>query len=80
LTSDLPGSAFGPTIGNMVTGLNCRYPRSVAAIRLLVIGWLVALTGLLLSGGYWGWALVTIAGAVANLALAYRVSRSTRVD
>ncbi len=26
---------------------------------------------------YWGWALLTLAGAVANIMLAYRVSRAT---
>jgi hypothetical protein len=40
-------------------------------------GWLLALTGILLAYGYWGWALLTLAGAVANIVLAYRVYRAT---
>ena len=47
-------------------------------IRVLVTAWLLALTGILLADGYWGWALLTLAGAVANSVLAYRVSRSIR--
>jgi len=41
-----------------------RHPRSVIVIRVLVTAWLLALTGVLLAYGYWGWALLTIAGAV----------------
>ena len=47
-------------------------------IRVLVTAWLLALTGILLAYRYWGWALLTLAGAVANVVLAYRVSRTTR--
>jgi len=54
-----------------------RHPRSVILIRVLVTAWLLGLTGVLLAYGYWGWALLTIAGAVANAVLAYRVSRAT---
>ena len=36
------------------------------------------LTGILLAYGYWGWALLTLAGAVANIVVAYRVWRATR--
>jgi hypothetical protein len=43
-----------------------RHPRSVIVIRVLAAAWLLALTGVLLAYGYWGWALLTIAGAVAN--------------
>jgi hypothetical protein len=43
--------------------------------------WLFGLTGILLARGYWGWALLTLAGAVANVMLAYRVWRATvRLD
>jgi hypothetical protein len=38
--------------------------------------WLFGLTGILLARGYWGWALLTLAGAVANTVLAYRVWRA----
>ena len=33
--------------------------------------------GVLLAYGYWGWALLTLAGAVANIVWAYRVYRAT---
>ena len=46
-------------------------------IRVLVTAWLLALTGILLAYSYWGWALLTLAGAVANFVLAYRVYRAT---
>jgi hypothetical protein len=49
----------------------------VILIRVLVTAWLLALTGILLAYGYWGWALLTIAGAVANSVWAYRVYRAT---
>ena len=61
---------------NMATGFNARHPRAAIIIRVLVTAWLLALTGILLADGYWGWALVTIAGAVANAVLAYRVFRT----
>ena len=63
---------------NMVTSFDRRHPRSVILIRLLVTAWLVALTGILLAYGYWGWALLTLAGAVANSVVAYLVWRATR--
>jgi uncharacterized membrane protein YebE (DUF533 family) len=62
---------------NMASSFNRRHPRAVIIIRLLVVAWLLALTGVLLAYGYWIWALVTLAGAVANGALAYRVYRTT---
>jgi hypothetical protein len=43
---------------------------------VLVTAWLCGLTGILLADGYWGWALLTFAGAAANIALAYRASRT----
>ena len=46
-------------------------------IRVLVTAWLLALTGILLAYGYWGWALLTLAGSVANSVWAYRVYRGT---
>ena len=61
----------------MATGFNRRHPRAAILIRVLVTAWLLALTGILLADGYWGWALVTLAGAVANVALAYRIYRAT---
>ena len=45
-------------------------------IRVLVTAWLLALTGILLAYSYWGWSLVTLAGAVANSAWAYYVWRT----
>jgi hypothetical protein len=45
---------------------------------VLVTIWLLALTGVLLATGYWPWALLTFAGAVANAALAYRTARTMR--
>ena len=63
---------------NLGPGFNRRHPRSVIIIRVLVTAWLLGLTGILLADGYRGWALLTLAGAVANGVLAYRVSRSMR--
>jgi hypothetical protein len=60
----------------MATGFDRRHPRSVILIRGLVTVWLLALTGVLLGYGYWGWALLTLAGAVANFVMAYRVYRT----
>ena len=37
---------------------------------------LLALTGILLAYGYWGWALLRLAGAAANILWAYRVASS----
>ena len=51
---------------NMATGFDRRHPRGVILIRVLVTAWLLALTGILLAYGYWGWALLTLAGAVAT--------------
>jgi hypothetical protein len=62
---------------NLGTSFNRRHPRSVILIRVLVTVWLLALTGILLANGLWGWALLTLAGAIANGVLAYRVSRAT---
>jgi hypothetical protein len=62
---------------NMATGFDRRHPRSVILIRVLVTAWLFGLTGILLADGYWGGALVTLAGAAANIAWAYRVWRAT---
>jgi hypothetical protein len=62
---------------NMATGFNRRHPRAAILIRVLVTVWLLALTGILLASGYWAWSLVTLAGAVANAVLAYRISRTT---
>jgi hypothetical protein len=44
-----------------------RKPRRAITIRLVVGFWLISLTVILLADGYWGWALLTGAGAVANL-------------
>ncbi|MGD0064641.1 MAG: hypothetical protein ABSB76_14505 [Streptosporangiaceae bacterium] len=61
---------------NLGTGFNRRHRRGVIIIRVLVTAWLLGLTGILLANGYWGWALLTLAGAIANTVLAYRVSRT----
>ncbi len=61
----------------MPTDFERRHARAVILIRVLVTAWLLALTGILLAYGYWGWALVTLAGAVANIVWAYRVYRAT---
>ena len=63
---------------NMATGFDRRHPRGAILIRVLVTTWLLALTGILLADGYWGWALLTLAGAVANGVLAYRAYRVSR--
>ena len=63
---------------NMATGFDRGHPRTAILIRVLVTAWLVVLTVILLAYGYWGWALLTLAGAVANLALAYRAWRAAR--
>lgn len=62
---------------SMAMGFDRRHPRRAILIRVLVTAWLLALTGILLADGYWGWALVTTAGAVANAVLAYRVFRAS---
>ena len=61
----------------MATSFDQRHPRGAILIRALVTVWLLVVTGILLSDGYWGWSLVTLAGAVANALLAYRVFRTT---
>ncbi|MGH3158246.1 MAG: hypothetical protein ACRDNF_16955 [Streptosporangiaceae bacterium] len=60
----------------MATGFDRRYPRRAIFIRVLVTAWLLGLTGFLFADSYWGWGLVTFAGAVANSALAYRAYRT----
>ena len=62
---------------SMATGVGRRHPRTAIFIRVLVTAWLFALTVILLAYGYWGWALLTLAGAVANTVLAYRAWRAT---
>ena len=52
-----------------------RKPRRAITIRLIVGIWLVLLTVILLSEGYWGWAILTGAGAVANFGLAWLAYR-----
>ncbi len=47
-----------------------RKTRRGITIRLVVGIWLTLLTVILLSEGYWGWALLTGAGAVVNFGLA----------
>jgi hypothetical protein len=63
---------------NMATGFDRRHPRGVILIRLLVTVWLLALTGILLAYSYWGWALLTLAGAVVNFVWAYRIYLRTK--
>ena len=52
-----------------------RKPRRAIIIRLVVGFWLILLTVILLADGYGGWALLTGAGAVANLGLAWLAYR-----
>jgi len=52
-----------------------RKPRRAITIRVVVGIWLILLTGILLADGYWGWALLTGAGAVANVGLAWLAYR-----
>jgi hypothetical protein len=54
---------------------NYRKPRRAITIRLVVGIWLILLTVILLSEGYWGWALLTGAGTVANFGLAWLAYR-----
>lgn len=63
---------------DMATGFDRRHPRGVILIRLLATVWLLALTCTLLAYSYWGWALLTLAGAVVNFGLAYRIYRGTK--
>jgi hypothetical protein len=49
-----------------------RHPRTVAAIRIAVALWLLALAGFFWSRGY-DWGLVLVAPAVLHLWLAYRL-------
>lgn len=63
---------------NMVRRFDLRHRRAVILIRVLVTAWLLALTGILLAYGYWGWALLTIAGAVVHSVWAYRVYLATK--
>ena len=60
----------------MATGFDRRHRRTAILIRVLVAVWLVVLTIILLAYGYWGWALLTLAGVVANSVLAYRAWRT----
>jgi hypothetical protein len=62
---------------SMATDFDRKHPRGVILIRVLVTAWLLAVTGILLANGYWGWAIVTAAGAVANIVWAYRVYQTT---
>jgi CHASE2 domain-containing sensor protein len=62
----------------MATGFDRRRPRTALLIRVLVTAWLLALTIVLVVTGHWPWALVTLAGAVANAALGYRAARMIR--
>jgi peptidoglycan biosynthesis protein MviN/MurJ (putative lipid II flippase) len=50
-------------------------PRRAITIRLVVGIWLILLIVILLSKGYGGWALLTGAGAIANLGLAWLAYR-----
>jgi hypothetical protein len=54
-------------------------PRSAIIIRLVVTLWLIALTVILVLDGYWGWSILTGAGAVANSALAWLTYRRSRL-
>jgi hypothetical protein len=52
-----------------------RRPRRTITIRLVVGVWLILLTVILLFEGYWSWALLTGAGTVGNLGLAWLAYR-----
>ena len=52
-----------------------RKSRRAITIRLVVGIWLTLLTVILLSEAYWGWALLTGAGTVANFGLAWLAYR-----
>jgi hypothetical protein len=54
-----------------------RKPRRAITIRLIVGIWLILLTVILGAEGYWGWALLTGAGVVANFGLAWLAYRRT---
>jgi hypothetical protein len=62
----------------MATSFGRKHPRSETLIRALVTVWLFVVTGILLAYGYWGWSILTAAGAVANLVLGYRAYRIWR--
>ena len=62
---------------NMATGFDRRHPRSRDTHPCAGHGLAARPTGILLADGYWGWALLTLAGAVANSVWAYRVYRAT---
>jgi hypothetical protein len=59
------------------TRLGGRHPRSVIVVRVLATVWLLALAVILRLYGYWGWALLTGAGAVADAVWAYLTWRAT---
>jgi hypothetical protein len=48
-----------------------RNPLRAITIRLVVGIWLILLTVILLSEGFWGWAPLTATGAVADSGLAW---------
>jgi len=49
----------------------------VIIIRAVVTVWLLIVTGVLVAFGQWGWALLVLVGAVANVVVAYRVHKGT---
>ena len=59
------------------TGFASKHPRGVITTRVVVAVWLLVLSGILLAYGYWGWALLTLAGAVTHIVWAYRIYRAT---
>jgi hypothetical protein len=61
----------------MSAGRHVLTPGGTAEAAILVVGiWLILLTVILLSEGYWAWALLTGAGAVANFGLAWFAYRN----
>ncbi len=58
-------------------GTNNRNRRGVLIIRAVVTAWLLVVAGVLVAYGQWGWALLVLVGAVANVVVAYRVHKGT---
>jgi hypothetical protein len=72
------GKGIGHLPGSFGARLRCQpADRDRRAERRFTVTSLFALTGVLLAYGYFGWALLTIAGAVTNAIWAYRIWRAT---
>ena len=50
--------------------------KAILAVRMVAAVWLLGLTVVLLVYGHWGWAILTLAGMLANIAwLVYLLGR-----